>query len=108
MLISGVQQSDSVTHVSILFQVLFLFRVLQNIEQLLFEVGKPLTKTRFGGGKEEWKLSSRYTTCELSVSPSSGDVKCTMRFVSLALGSAQNSDVNLDVLSTKVALEARR
>ena len=33
--ISGVQQSDSVihTHVSVLFQVLFPFRLLQNFEQ---------------------------------------------------------------------------
>ena len=35
VLVSGVQQSDSVIHihVSILFQILFLFRLLQNIEQ---------------------------------------------------------------------------
>ena len=45
VLISGVQQSDSVisihTHVSILFQILFPFRLLQNIEQssLCYTVG---------------------------------------------------------------------
>ena len=46
-----VQQNDSVIHtyVSILSQVLFLFRVLQNTEQLLFEVGKTLRKTGFRG-----------------------------------------------------------
>ena len=35
MLVSGVQQSDSVIHIhmSILFQVLFPFRLLKNIEQ---------------------------------------------------------------------------
>ena len=35
VLVSGVQQSDSVihTHVSILFQILFPFRLLQNIER---------------------------------------------------------------------------
>ena len=35
MLVSGVQQSDSVTHihVCILFQILFPFRLLWNIEQ---------------------------------------------------------------------------
>ena len=34
MLASGVQQSDSVTHIhiSVLFQILFPFRLLQNIE----------------------------------------------------------------------------
>ena len=43
MLISGVQQSDSVVHVpvSILFQIFFPFRGLQNIEQsaLCYTVG---------------------------------------------------------------------
>ena len=43
MLVSGVQQSDSVQHihVSILFQILFPFRLLQNIEQssLCYTVG---------------------------------------------------------------------
>ena len=43
MLVSGVQQSDSVTHihVSILFQILFPFSLLQNIEQssLCYTVG---------------------------------------------------------------------
>ena len=36
MLVSGVQQSDSVIpiHVSVLFQMLFPFRLLQNIEQM--------------------------------------------------------------------------
>ena len=35
VLVSGVQQSDSVVHihVSVLFQILFPFRLLQNIEQ---------------------------------------------------------------------------
>ena len=35
MLVSGVQQNDSVTHthVSILFKILFPLKVLQNIEQ---------------------------------------------------------------------------
>ena len=35
VLVSGVQQSDSVIHihVSILFQILFTFRLLQSIEQ---------------------------------------------------------------------------
>ena len=35
VIVSGVQQSDSVIHihVSILFQILFLFRLLHNIEQ---------------------------------------------------------------------------
>ena len=109
MLVSSVQQNDSVIHkhVSILFQVLFLFRVLQKTEQLLFEVGKPLRKTGFAGErkKQYWKLSFRCTMFELSVSPSSGDVTCMIRFVSLAFQSAQNSDVNLDVISTKVTLK---
>ena len=43
VLVSGAQQSDSVihVHVSILFQVLFPFRLLQNIEQssLGYKVG---------------------------------------------------------------------
>ena len=43
MLVSGVQQSDSVIHmhVSILFQILFPFRLFQNIEQnsLCYTVG---------------------------------------------------------------------
>ena len=43
MLVSGIQQSDSVIHiqVSILFQVIFPFRLLQNIEQssLCYTVG---------------------------------------------------------------------
>ena len=43
VLVSGVQQSDSVTHmhVSILFQILFPIRLLQNIEQssLCYTVG---------------------------------------------------------------------
>ena len=33
MLVSGVQQSDSVIQVPILFQILFPFRLLQNVEQ---------------------------------------------------------------------------
>ena len=33
VLISDVQQSDSVTHVSILFPILFPFRLLHNVEQ---------------------------------------------------------------------------
>ena len=43
MIVSGVQQSDSVIHihVSILFQILFPFRLLHNIEQssLCYTVG---------------------------------------------------------------------
>ena len=43
LLVAGVQQSDSVIHIhiSILFQVLFPFRLLQNIEQssLCYTVG---------------------------------------------------------------------
>ena len=43
VLVSGVQQSDSVIHihVSILFQILFPFRLLQNIKQcfLYYTVG---------------------------------------------------------------------
>ena len=43
VLVSGVQHSDSVIHinVSILFQILFPFRLLQNIEQssLCYTVG---------------------------------------------------------------------
>ena len=43
VLVSGVHQSDSVIHihVSILFQILFLFRLLQNNEQrsLCYTVG---------------------------------------------------------------------
>ena len=43
MLVSGVQQSDSVIHiyVSILFQILFPFKLLHNIEQssLCYTVG---------------------------------------------------------------------
>ena len=41
MLASGVQQSDSVTHVSILFQILFPFNLLQSIQQssLSYTVG---------------------------------------------------------------------
>ena len=42
VLVSGVQQSDSVIHihVSILFQILFPFRLLQSIEQSFFIVVK--------------------------------------------------------------------
>ena len=32
-LVSGMQQSNSVIHMSILFQIIFLFMLLQNIEQ---------------------------------------------------------------------------
>ena len=32
VLVSGVQQSDSVIHIFILFQILFAFRLLWNIE----------------------------------------------------------------------------
>ena len=32
VLVSGIQQSDSVIHMSILFQILFPFRLLHNIE----------------------------------------------------------------------------
>ena len=32
VLVSGVQQSDSVIHISILFQILFPYRLLQNID----------------------------------------------------------------------------
>ena len=32
VLVSGIQQSDSVTHIFILFQILFPQRLLQNIE----------------------------------------------------------------------------
>ena len=32
VLVSGVQQSDAVIHISLLFQILFLSRLLQNIE----------------------------------------------------------------------------
>ena len=43
VLVSGVQQSNSVIHihVAILLQILFLFRLLQNIEQssLCYTVG---------------------------------------------------------------------
>ena len=43
VLVSGVQQSDSVIHicVSIVFQILFPFRLLQNIEQnsLCYAIG---------------------------------------------------------------------
>ena len=43
MLVSGVEQSDSVIHmhVSVLFQILFPFRLLQNTEQssLCYTVG---------------------------------------------------------------------
>ena len=43
VLVSGIQESDSVTHihVSILFQILFPFSLLQNIEQsfLCYTVG---------------------------------------------------------------------
>ena len=43
VLVSGVQQSDSVIHIhiSILFQILFLFRLLHNTEQsfLCYTVG---------------------------------------------------------------------
>ena len=47
MLVSGVQESDSVihVHVSILFQILFPFRLLHNIEQstqCLWILGKVL------------------------------------------------------------------
>ena len=46
VLVSGVQQSDSVMHihVSILFQILFPFRLLQNIDQssLYYAVGSCL------------------------------------------------------------------
>ena len=36
VLVSGVQQSDSVAHIHvfIIFQIIFLFRLLQNIEQI--------------------------------------------------------------------------
>ena len=33
MLVSDVQQSDSVIHVTIIFQILFPFKLLQSIEQ---------------------------------------------------------------------------
>ena len=33
VLVAGVQQSDSVIHISFLFQIIFPFRLLQNIEQ---------------------------------------------------------------------------
>ena len=33
MLVSGIQQSDSVIHISILYEIPFPFRLLQNIEQ---------------------------------------------------------------------------
>ena len=33
VLVSGVQQSDSVIHISVLFQILIPFRLLQNTEQ---------------------------------------------------------------------------
>ena len=41
VLVSDVQQSDSVIYVSILFQILFSIRLLQNIEQqsLCYTVG---------------------------------------------------------------------
>ena len=41
VLASGVQQSDSLMHISILFQILFPFRLLQNIKQrsLCYTVG---------------------------------------------------------------------
>ena len=33
MLVSGIQQSDSVTQVSVVFQILFPFKLLQNAEE---------------------------------------------------------------------------
>ena len=41
VLVSGVQQSNSVIHISILFQVLFPFKLLQNIKQssLCYTIG---------------------------------------------------------------------
>ena len=41
VIVSGVQQSDSVIHVSILFQIIFPFRLLHNIEQssLCYTIG---------------------------------------------------------------------
>ena len=42
MLFSGVQQNDSVIHLSILFQILFPYRLLQNIEySFLCHTGGP-------------------------------------------------------------------
>ena len=40
-LVSGMQQSNSVIHMSILFHIIFLFMLLQNIEQssLCYTVG---------------------------------------------------------------------
>ena len=40
-LVSGMQQSNSVIHMSILFQIIFLFILLQNVEQssLRYTVG---------------------------------------------------------------------
>ena len=51
VLVSGVQQSNSVihTHVSILFQILFLFMLLHNIEQnsLCYTVGPCWLDSKF-------------------------------------------------------------
>lgn len=79
----------------------------QKTEQLLFEVGKPLRKQDWGERKKQyWKLSFRCVLClNCLLALPVGDVKCIIRFVSLALRSAQNSDVTPDVISTKVTLK---
>ena len=41
VLASGVQQSDSVIHVSIVFQILFPFRLVQSIESSLCSTAGP-------------------------------------------------------------------
>ena len=40
-LVSGMQQSNSVIHMSLLFQIIFIFMLLQNVEQsfLRYTVG---------------------------------------------------------------------
>ena len=41
VLVSGVQQSDSIIYISGLFQILFPYRLLQNIEQISLILGCP-------------------------------------------------------------------
>ena len=66
VLVSGVQQSDSVTyiHVCILFQTLFPFRLLQNTEQ----------SSQANVALAEAKEKERKQTLVLRISPENGEI----------------------------------
>ena len=53
MIISGVQQSDTVVHVSVLFQILFPFRLLHNIEQRSLFISQVFDQAKVVPGREE-------------------------------------------------------